>query len=173
MPPALASATDNDTQKAALDLGLLDYGQLPSFDELELSPDGTRLAYVGALGDVRHVLVKDLATGHKLVDFVEAPRQKIRALQWADNNHLLTEVSMTTTVSLWGGEWGEYFGVIAADVDTGQAWDILKFPGGVAGNVGKVNLVGGRLRTRWLDGQPWLYMSGYFISGDLWRRRDA
>ena len=168
MPPALASATDNDTQKAALDLGLLDYGQLPSFDELELSPDGTRLAYVGALGDVRHVLVKDLATGHKLVDFVEAPRQKIRALQWADNNHLLTEVSMTTTVSLWGGEWGEYFGVIAADVDTGQAWDVLKFPGGVAGNADRVNLVNGRLRTRWLDGQLWLYMSGYFISGDLW-----
>lgn len=164
--PALCDSAAKQADIA--DPGLAEYGQLPSFDLVELSPDGSRLAYVGAIGDARHVLVKDFATGRKLVDFVEAKGQKIRGLQWADNNHLLTEVSMTTSVSLWGGEWGEYFGVIAADLDTGQAWDVLKFPGGVPGNADRINLASGRIRTRLSNGQPSLYLSGYFISGVQW-----
>ena len=35
--------------------------------------------------------------------------------------------------------------LIAADLQTGQAWDVLKFPGGVANNAGRLNLVTGRV----------------------------
>jgi hypothetical protein len=56
---------------------------------------------------------------------------------------------MTTTVQmLWQGEWGEYFGIIAADVNSGQAWDVLEFKGGVANNAGRINLASGAIRAR-------------------------
>lgn len=142
------------------------YGQLPAFSRLTLSPDGSRLAYVGTLGDQTHVLVKSLADGRKMVDFTPAPKQKIRNLQWADSDHLLTGVSMTTAVSMiWEGEWGEYFGIIAGDVTSGQAWDVLAFKGGAANNAGRINLAAGPVRARRVGGETWLYVTGFFASG--------
>jgi dienelactone hydrolase len=148
------------------------FGQLPSFNKLSLSPDGSRLAYEGLLGDQVHVLVKSLADGRKLVDFTPAPKQKVRSLQWADNDHLLAGVSMTTTVQmLWQGEWGEYFGIIAADVNSGQAWDVLEFKGGVANNAGRINLASGAIRARQIAGETWLYVGGFFASGAQYEAR--
>jgi dipeptidyl aminopeptidase/acylaminoacyl peptidase len=158
------------TEKESQELAA--YGQLPAFDRLCLSPDGSRLAYVGALGDQVHVIIKSLADGRKLLDFTPARGQKIRSLQWADNDHLLTGVSMTTTVSLlWQGECGEYFGIIAADVGSGQAWDVLAFKGGVANNAGRINLAAGPVRARQIAGEIWLYVSGFFASGAQYEAR--
>ena len=158
-----ATLTEKESQELSA------YGQLPSFSGLRLSPDGSRLAYVGLLADQVHVLVKSMADGRKLVDFTPAPKQKVRSLQWADNDHLLTGVSMTTTVQmLWEGEWGEYFGIIAADVNTRQAWDVLEFKGGVANNAGRINLASGSIRARQIGGETWLYVGGLFASGALY-----
>jgi dipeptidyl aminopeptidase/acylaminoacyl peptidase len=155
-----ATLTEKESQELSA------YGQLPSFSGLSLSPDGSRLAYEGVLGDQVHVLVKSLADGRKLVDFTPAPKQKVRSLQWADNDHLLTTVSMTTAVQmLWEGEWGEYFGIIAADVNSGQAWDVLEFRGGLANNAGRINLASGSIRARQIAGETWLYVGGLFASG--------
>ena len=177
-PLMLAMAFGLPLQAAAGDLSpteqqaIADLGQLPAFDSLALSPDGTRLAYVGTLGDERHVLVKQLSDGRKLADFTPAPGQKLRWLHWADNDHLLTTVSMTTAVSfLWLGEWGEYFGIIAADMATGKAWDVLKFPGGVANNAGRYSSLGGRVWARESGGETWLYVRGYFAAGAAWEAR--
>ncbi len=155
-----ATLTERESQELAA------YGQLPAFSRLSLSPDGSRLAYVGSLGDQVHVLVKSLADGRRLIDSTPAPGQKIRSLQWADDDHLLTGVSMTTAVQLlWEGEWGEYFGIIAADVGNGQAWDVLAFKGGVVNNAGRINLASGPVRARQIAGETWLYVSGFFSSG--------
>ena len=165
----LCAATPSLTE--AQEQGLAAYGQLPSFELLDLSPDGTRLAYAGTVGDERHVLVKSFADGHTLVDFTAPKGQKLRGLHWADNDHVLATVSMTTAVSLWGGERDEYLGVIAADLKTNQAWDVLKFPGGVANNAGRLNLVTGRVRARQINGETWLYVYGVFASGAAWESR--
>ena len=138
---------------------------MPAFESLSISPDGTRLAYIGSVGDQRHVLVKSLADGRKLVDFTAAPGQKLRWLQWADRDHVLAMVSMTTAVSLWGMERNEYLGVIAADVLSGQAWDVLEFKGGLASNAGRVNYVTGRARARQIGGETWLFLNGFFAQG--------
>ena len=166
-----ATAARGGTAALAEEQALAAYGQLPSFEHLALSPDGSRLAYIGTVGTERHMLVKNLADGRKLVDFTAANGQKLRSLHWADNDHVLATVSMTTDVSLWGGQRDEYFGVIAADLQTGQAWDVLKFPGGVANNAGRLNLVSGRVRARQIDGETWLYLYGIFASGAEWESR--
>src|SRR5262249_6161552 len=78
-------------------------------------------------------------------------------------------VSMTTTPAmLWQGEWGEYFGIIAADLTSGAAWDVLAFKGGAANNVGRINLASGAVRARQIDGDTWLFGSGFFASGELY-----
>jgi dipeptidyl aminopeptidase/acylaminoacyl peptidase len=145
----------------AADSALLEYGALPSFEDLQVSPDGTKLAYAGTIGDQRHVLVKDLTDGHKVAEFTLRPDQKLRDLQWADETHVLAILTMTTT-SIWRTSWGEYAGVICMDLDTGKAWDVLEFPGGTANNATRVNLASGNVRVRRVGGQTWLYLGGYF-----------
>ncbi len=55
-PPAVGASggTLTPTEEQALAA----YGELPAFEDVALSPDGSRLAYVGTLGDTRHVLVR-------------------------------------------------------------------------------------------------------------------
>jgi dienelactone hydrolase len=171
LPVLLWLCAASPSPTAAQEPELAAYGQLPSFELLDLSPDGSRLAYVGTVGEERHVLVKSFADGQKLIDFTAPKGQKLRGLHWADNDHVLATVSMTTAVSLWGGERDEYFGVIAADLKTNQAWDVLKFPGGVANNAGRLNLVTGRVRARQVNGETWLYLYGVFASGAEWESR--
>ena len=167
-----ATAAQVSPLTVAEEQAIVDYGQLPSFDQVTLSPDGSRVAYIGTLANARHMLVKDLVTGRKLVDFSEAPRQKLRGVEWADDDHVLTTVSMTTTVLLdWQGDWGEYFGVLAADLKTGKAWDVLEFPGGIANNARRIGVAGGRLRARKLDGETWVYVTGFFTSGAQFEAR--
>ena len=150
----------------AIDSALLEYSSLPDFEHLEISPDGSKLAYAGTIGNQRHVLVKDLADGRKLAEFTLLPDQKLRRLQWADDKHLLAILTMTTT-SIWRTSWGEYAGVICMDLDTGRAWDVLEYPGGAAINATRVSLASGEVRVRRLEGQTWLYLGGYFRTGLL------
>ena len=145
---------------------LIAYGELPSFSELTLSPDGSRVAYIGTVGAERHMLVKSLADGQKLADFTEGKGQKLRSLQWAGNDHILTKLSMTLNPFWWGVDRDEYFGVIATDLKTGKAWDVLEFPGGAANNAGRFNLASGRVRVREIGGEIWLFMNGFFYAGD-------
>ena len=149
------------------------YGQLPAFEQVALSPDGARIAYIGTLGETRHVLVKNLTDGRKLLDFTAATGQKLRDLNWADDQHVLATVSMTTTVPFWLREYDEYFGVIAADTATGKAWDVLEYPGGSANNAERINRVFGRLLARQIDGETWLFLEGLYSSDTAWNAIDS
>jgi dienelactone hydrolase len=153
-------------------LALAAYGQLPAFEDVTISPDGLRIAYLGTLGDTRHVLVKEISDGRKLVDFTAADRQKLRGISWADNQHVLATVSMTTSVPFWLREYDEFFGVIAVDIATGKAWDVLEFPGGYANNAERLSRVSGRLVSRQLDGETWLFVAGIFSSDTAWSAID-
>lgn len=70
------------------------YGRLPNIEQVQISPDGRRLAIVVTDGEGRIVTVSDLETG-KLVAGGRAGDVKVRAIQWAGSNHLL----ITTTSS--------------------------------------------------------------------------
>jgi hypothetical protein len=82
---------------AALLLGLLaagaaasvdDYGQLPHLDELAISPEGTHLAFARTDGDERVVSVISLPDRQPLAAF-KIGAERLRSLQWADENRLL------------------------------------------------------------------------------------
>src|SRR5215469_8603205 len=53
------------------------YGRLPHIEDIALSPDGTRVAFVRTAGEERVLAITDLATG-RLLATVRAGEEKLR-----------------------------------------------------------------------------------------------
>lgn len=70
------------------------YGRLPTLEDVALSPDGSKLAFVRTVGDERFLLVKDLSNG-KSIYGARVGSTKLRSVQWADDDDLLVTVSST------------------------------------------------------------------------------
>jgi hypothetical protein len=81
------------------------YGRLPSLEDLALSPDGTKLAFVRTSEDTRNLYVVRMADGQTLGG-ARVGDAKLRGIEWMDNDNLLTEVSTTSypPVGFWGYE---------------------------------------------------------------------
>lgn len=71
------------------------YGRLPALEEIALSPDGRRLAYVSALECERIVLVQELES-RTIIAALKAGADKLRDLAWAGPGHLLVTTSATS-----------------------------------------------------------------------------
>jgi dipeptidyl aminopeptidase/acylaminoacyl peptidase len=72
------------------------YGRLPGLEQVEVSPDGTRLAFIMVAGEARRLMVVTLA-GQTLAQ-VGLGDQKVRAIGWGDNDHVLITTSFTGRV---------------------------------------------------------------------------
>ena len=72
------------------------YGRLPSLSEVAISPDGTAFALAATIQGQRMVVVKSI-NGPVLASAV-VPFTKIRALTWADRDHVIIEVSRTDSI---------------------------------------------------------------------------
>src|SRR5262245_17968314 len=89
--PLLVGPSGSD----AADLSV--YGKLPAIENVVISGDGSRLAYLRTQGDERVVSV--FATdGHKLLRMVKVGHQKVRWIEWADADHLLITESHTVFI---------------------------------------------------------------------------
>jgi dienelactone hydrolase len=85
------------------------YGHLPTLEDLALSPDGTRLAFVKTSGDERNLYLKPL-TGTKALGAAHVGDAKLRGIGWMDNDNLLLEVSSTSLPPLgFSGPQHEWF----------------------------------------------------------------
>jgi dipeptidyl aminopeptidase/acylaminoacyl peptidase len=82
------------------------YGRLPNLEDVALSPDGTRVAFVETMGDKRIVRAISLAD-HKVLGQAEAGEEKLRRILWADNDYLLVESSVTGLPPGYIGDRGE------------------------------------------------------------------
>ena len=60
------------------------YARLPALEDVQLSPDGQRVAFVLTSGDQRVVAVKSLETG-RVMGSIRVGTSSIRDLSWADN----------------------------------------------------------------------------------------
>src|SRR5581483_9977949 len=70
------------------------YGRLPDLEDLALSPDGSKIAYVKTAGNVRGIAIVSLAD-NKLLDGIKVGEDKLRGIQWADEDHILLYTSTT------------------------------------------------------------------------------
>src|SRR5579871_766146 len=70
------------------------YGRLPSVEDVALSPDGSKLAFIRTTADVRVMAIVAVAD-HKLLGGAKLGEVKLRRLWWADDDHLLIMTSAT------------------------------------------------------------------------------
>src|SRR5262249_49787416 len=75
------------------------YGRLPHLENVALSPDGTRVAFVRTEGDTRVIGVVALAGGESL-GRLRTGDEEGRGIDWADNDHVM--ITTTATSGLRG-----------------------------------------------------------------------
>ena len=75
------------------------YGQLPHLEDMALSPDGTRIAFVKTEGNARIISVVSLAK-NTMLGGLRVGEEKLRSIEWADDQHLMVITSATALP--WG-----------------------------------------------------------------------
>jgi len=115
------------------------YGQLPSLEQVLISPDGSRVAFINtaANGD-RSIAVVRLADQKPL--FVgRVGSTKVRDLRWAGSDNLLVTTSATTSVDNHASGLvalrDEYFFVENINVSSGRILKLLENAPGIWNNV--------------------------------------
>ena len=71
------------------------FGKLPTLENLVISPDGKRLAFVRTADEERAVYAVDLVKGEALAG-AKVGTAKLRSVRWVDDDNLLVEVSQTS-----------------------------------------------------------------------------
>ena len=134
------------------------YGHLPNIENVALSPDGTRLAYVRTQGDLRIVFIANVAD-RKVICWVKAGNTKLRAIEWADRDNLLIEASVTAGMYGYREEW-----FILRDYNIPHN-ELHQLPGDTLGEKNEVmNIVVGRVAVRLVDGHTILFVPGLYKS---------
>jgi hypothetical protein len=64
------------------------YGRLPSVEDMAMSPDGSKFAYVRTSGEQRSILIRQLGDAKPLGAF-RVGYTKLRAVGWMDDDNLL------------------------------------------------------------------------------------
>ena len=139
------------------------YGRLPTLEQVLVSPDGTKLAYVCPEGESRKIMVQNLADG-KTLAAVGVGNEKLRDLMWVGSGHVAFSTSTTSRIrsnsSLieFTGR-NEIWQTRVYDIDKHTFQLVLDKTPGVG------NFTNGGVRVRTAEGVPSIYAVGMRISG--------
>jgi dipeptidyl aminopeptidase/acylaminoacyl peptidase len=150
------------------------YGSLPKVEDVALSPDGLRLAFVQTLpdrDDKRVIVVRSLVDNH-IVGGLEAGNVKLRSLSWADNSHLMIVTSATNLPEQRSfAVRREWYRLVIYDLDT-KRQDVLPDPALLKG-WGELPNVLPVIQTipqvRHPNGGTFIFITSHIYSGGLWR----
>ncbi len=161
MSALLAPCAKAGDSKTPLDV----YGHLPAIEDMAMSPDGTKFAYVRTEGDRRSVLIRQLGEARPLGAF-RVGDTKLRGIQWLDDDNLLIMRSNTGGppagyVSRRRYEWYQ----LAIYCISRQLLADLDFQ--VHGNRVGSNAVYAPALVRQIDGVTTLFAFGYYGSSRL------
>jgi dipeptidyl aminopeptidase/acylaminoacyl peptidase len=131
------------------------YGRLPSLENLALSPDGSRVALVKTQQNARVVSVFSIAE-RRVLSELRVGNQKLRGIEWADDNYLMLVTSVTTVPLGFVGEDYEWFQIQLYDTRNGARFLI---PGADTFNhVELMNTVHGEAVVRRVRGHTALFV---------------
>ena len=136
------------------------YGRLPSLEDIALSPDGARIAFVRTTQDARLIAVVSLAD-NKVLGALRVREQKLRRIEWADNNHLMIVTSATALP--WGlmGNENEWQLLQVYDLRSHTSVSVPNMA--AIRNVRMMNVVTGRIMVRDLGGHTVLFVPGIYV----------
>jgi hypothetical protein len=137
------------------------YGRLPSLEFATLSPDGSKIAFVQTVQDLRLLEIFDLAD-RKVLGRTRVGDNKVRSVQWADDTHLL--LTTASTVMPWEliGERHEWHLMQVFNLATGKWRPLLTRPNT---SVQTMNVVSGRPVVQRKGNETILYIEGIAVSG--------
>jgi dipeptidyl aminopeptidase/acylaminoacyl peptidase len=145
------------------------YGGLPSVEQVALSPDGSRVAYVRTEGDQRIVVIATVAD-RKMIRWVKIGTEKLRDLVWADDDNVMLYSSITD--SMYGFK-DEHFMLKVYSISGN---DVRGLPGKLLemDDDDKVmNLISGEVMVRHVDGHTVVFVEGvHSTHGDALFRCD-
>ena len=135
------------------------YGRLPTLEDVAISPDGTRIAYVRTEGNTRLLVVVPLndrsaAAGLRLGD------SKLRSISWADDEHIMIITSATALPPGFAGTQREWFMLQVYNLKKKRTV-IVPDPRGLP-ELRMMNVVSGRIMVRHIDGDTVLFVPGIY-----------
>jgi dipeptidyl aminopeptidase/acylaminoacyl peptidase len=137
------------------------YGGLPSVEEVALSPDGSRIAYIRTDGDTRIVFVATVAD-RKVIRWVKIGEEKLRSLDWADDDNVMITSSVTDSMEGFREEW---FMLRVYSISQNA---VRSVPGEVLemGMQGShvMNTVVGDVMVRHIEGHTVLFVPGIYLN---------
>ena len=144
---------------AALAAPLEAYGRLPTGENIAISPDGARLAFVSNVDGKRAVIIKTVET-NQVLGVLPVGIDKLRDLEWGDADHLLITASRTGKSPDLEGPQQEWF--------VTQSYDVVghKFKQLMQGAENALPAIVGPLRPRTLAGRHVVFVDGaYYPDG--------
>ena len=155
--PATLSQPVNSLPAVPLEV----YGRLPHLEDVALSPDGTRIAFVRTEGNTRLLDVVSLAK-HEMLGAVRIGEDKLRRIAWADDHNLMIVTSATALPFGFIGMQHEWYLLQVFDVD---AHKIRLVPSGMQlKDINMLNVLSGQPMVRHVAGHTVLFVPGMYVS---------
>ena len=139
------------------------FGRLPTLEQVEVSPDGTKLAYVRPEGESRKIMVQSLVDG-KMLAAVGVGAEKLRKLFWVGNGRIAFSTSTTSRIRS-NSSSVEFTG--RSEIWQTRVYDLEKrtFQLVLDKTPGVGNFTNGGVHVRVAEGVPSIYAVGLRISG--------
>jgi esterase/lipase len=135
------------------------YGRLPFLEDVSISPDGTRAAFVRTTEDNRSLFIVEMEGG-KVLGGARIGNTKFRSVFWQDNDRVLTVVSTTSPPPFgFTGSTREWYQVVRYTISTKKLQPI-NFD---IDHVGTFNVLAGDPEVREIDGKSALYLPGLYV----------
>jgi pimeloyl-ACP methyl ester carboxylesterase len=135
------------------------FGRLPSLENVAISPDGTKIAFVRTNGESRNLVVAPL-TKPEILGGVRVGDAKLRHIEWVDDDNLLGTVSSTSPPPFgFTGATREWYQLVNFNVSKLKV-NALSF------NLPKertFNVITGDTSLRDVSGYSTLYTRGYCV----------
>ncbi len=138
------------------------YGQLPSVDLIEISPDGSKIAMVAGGDHERRFQIRSTAD-LKVLHGGSVGDAKVRALMWAGETHVLIATSKTASVIELTGDKHEF--LLIADYNLTTDRDVQLLNGGVFGVERMLNTAAALPAVRMIDGHPVAFLEAISYPG--------
>jgi acetyl esterase/lipase len=138
------------------------FGNLPTLEDVLISPDGSRLAFVRTEGENRFVVARQI--GAQTLGAVKVGNTKLRSLLWIDNDNLLITVSYTSAPPMgYVGPVTEWYRPVLLELKGGKTHAIdLSVTGERV-----FNALSGRPVARTVAGKTVLFVPGMYVSSKV------
>ena len=135
------------------------FGHLPTLEDVAISPDGTKIAFVRTSGESRKLFVLPLSKPG-IIGAVQVGDTKLREIDWVDDDNVLTVISGTSPPPFgFIGATREWYQPVNFDL-TKLKLHTLSFE---VDNVQTFNVISGGWMTREVSGHSTLFVPGYCV----------